>query len=463
MKLKSTLALLFLVQFAFGQNRIQKIDSLLSSKYNNGKLNGNVLIAEKGKVIYNRSFGLANEITKEKLNENSIFELESVSKQFTAMAIVILKEQGKLNYDDKITKYLPELSNYSNVSIRNLLNHTSGIPDYLEMLNSPSAKEYASTNLVGKIATNKDIIAFFSKYKPQLKFEPNTVFEYSNTGYVFLASIIERLSGMTYADYLDKVIFKPLEMSNTLVYTRRLFPKNLNNYAYGHVYSDSLKKYCLIDSLTKAVTLLDGIVGDARVNSTVSDLLKWDRALYTDKLVSHASMKVIFQGAKLRDNTIVPYGFGWFLEDNSGYGKISKHGGSGEGYSTYIERDIDNAKTIIILQNHSSALFPLGEVHHIIYNRPYPKVIELTNEQLQKLVGTYVFQEGFKMNISISEGHLDVQAPGQDVTPFFPENELLFFSKVLEAKIQFEKNETGEVTHLFILNNGNKTKAEKKK
>lgn len=207
--------------------------------------------------------GFANESTKEKLNENSIFELASVSKQFTAMAIVILKEKGKLNYDDKMSKFIPELSNYNHITIRNLLNHTGGLPDY---------------------------------------------WEYSNTGYALLASIIENVSGMSYGDYLNKVIFKPLKMNNTFVYTRRYTPQKISNYAYGYVYSDSLKKYFLPDDLdeTKIVVWLDGIVGDGTVNSTVNDLLKWDRALYKDQLVSKESKKEIFTSSELNDSTSIP-------------------------------------------------------------------------------------------------------------------------------------------------------------
>lgn len=455
MKLKTTLLFLLIVQLTFGQNRVQEIDSLLTSLYLDGKLNGNVLVAEKGQVIYNRSFGLANESSQDKLDENSIFELASVSKQFTAMAIVILKEQGKLNLDDKIAKHLPELSDYGNVSIRNLLNHTGGLPDYMEIMDSLFDKS--------KIATNKDIITIFSKNKPKAEFEPNTKFEYSNTGYALLASIIERISGLTYAEYLDKVIFKPLQMNNTLVYNRRLIPRKINNYAYGYVYSDSLKKYCLPDSLkeTKIVIWLDGIVGDGCVNSTVNDLFKWDRALYTDRLISYSSMKDIFQGAELNDKTKIPYGFGWFIEDNPDFGKITWHSGDWHGYATYIERHIDNDKTIIILQNHSPVLSPVNELRHIIYNKPFPKETHLSNEQLQKLVGTYKIIEGFELKISIDKEQLIVQPTGQGVIPFFAENELLFFTKVIDAKLQFEKNEKGEITRLYLISYGEKTKAEK--
>jgi CubicO group peptidase (beta-lactamase class C family) len=462
MKLKSTLVLLLLVQFAFGQNRIQKIDSLLTSIYNSGKLNGNVLIAEKGQVIYNRSFGLANEITQEKLNENSVFDLGSIGKQFTAMAIVILKEQGKLNYDDKITKYLPELSEYSNLSIRNLLNHTGGLPDILKLNNDPDANEYYSANLVGKTLTNNDVITFFSKYKPKTKFEPNSRFEYSNTGYAFLASIIEKISGLTYAEYLDKVIFKPLKMNNTLVGSRRLLPKKINNYAYDYVYSDSLKKYCSPDSL-KDIKIIILLEGNGGVHSTVDDLLKWDRALYTDKLISYSSMKEMFQRAELNDKTKIPYGFGWFLEDNPDFGKISFHFGGWVGYSTFIERDIDNDKTIIILQSHSPVSFPVNELRHIIYNKPYRKEITLSNEQLKKLVGTYEIKEGVELKISFANEQLFVQLTGQPSFPLFAESEMFFFVKVADAQIQFVKDDNGEITHLLLIQGGNKTEARRKK
>jgi hypothetical protein len=254
-------------------------------------------------------------------------------------------------------------------------------------------------------------------------------------------------------------------MNNTLVYCCRLCPKKIDNYAYDYVYSDSLKKYCLPDSLKdiKIAILLDGIVGDGNVYSTVNDLLKWDRALYTDELISKASMKEIFQGAELDDKTRRPYGFGWFLDDNPIFGKIAFHFGGWVGYSTFIERDFDNDKTIIILQNHSPVSFPFNELRHIIYNRPYPNEITLSNEQLEKLVGTYKIQEGFELKISINKNQLFIQATGQDVAPLFAENELLFFTKVADAQIQFEKNKKGEITQLYLLQNGNRTKAEKKK
>ena len=364
MKVKLAVILMFLGQFAFGQNKAQKIDSLMNALYSTDDFSGNVLVAEKGKILYSHSFGFANATTKEKLTENSIFETGSVSKQFTAMAIMILKEKGKLNLDDEIKKYIPELVNYNGITIRNLLNHTGGLPDYMEIMDSLFDKS--------KIATNKDFVAIYSKYKPKVLFEPNSKFEYSNTGYAFLATIIENVSGLTYAEYLSKNIFKPLKMKSTFVYNRRLNPKKVENYAFGYFSPDSLTGYILPDDFeeTKFVIWLDGIVGDGAVNSTVIDLLKWDRALYKNILLSDDGMKAIFEVATLNNKTKTSYAMGWEIEKFDVYSKMTRHGGSWPGYVAYIERHIENDKTIIILQNHEDDIsIPLKAIRKILYNK----------------------------------------------------------------------------------------------
>jgi len=329
---------------AFDKSEIQ---NYCDSLYKVGLFNGNILIADKGNVVYKSSFGKANEKTGQALNENSIFELASLSKQFTAMAVVILKEKGKLSFDDEMSKFIPELSFYKKVTIRNLLNHTSGLLDYMALMDTTFNKS--------KIATNNDVISSFVKYKPKNNFEPNTKYEYSNTGYALLATIIERVSGQTYADFLQDNIFKPLNMKNSLVYCRRKFPKNVSNYAYGYIYMPHLKRNAIPDSFPefKVVVWLDGVVGDGTVNSTVIDLLMWDRALYTEKLCSKVSLKEIFSPAILSDKTKSDYGFGWVLENNY-YKKIVSHQGGWPGYTTYIDRHIESDKTIIVLQNVSN-------------------------------------------------------------------------------------------------------------
>lgn len=462
MKLKITISILLITQIAFGQERIQKIDSLLNAMYSNQSINGNILIAEKGNVIYKRSFGLANESTKEKLNDNSIFELASVSKQFTAMAIMILKEKGKLNIDDDFTKYIPELSYYKGITIKNLLNHTGGLPDYMTLMDTLFDKT--------KIATNKDIITLFAQHKPKILFPPNTKWEYSNTGYALLASIIEKASGISYKDYLQKMIFTPLKMTNTFVYSRRYAPQQIKNYAFGYVYSDRLNKFSLPDNLeeTKVVVWLDGVVGDGTVNSTVNDLLKWDRALYTTQLLSANDMKELFETATLSDRTDTKYGMGWFIDSTADFGKTVSHSGGWPGYRTYIDRHIDNDKTIIVLENHdnSSISMTINSLRNIIYNKPLPiektrKEIHLNNEQLQKFAGVYEIQKGVELNISLDKDQLFVQLTGQNSFPIFAESEISFFLKVVDAQIQFVKNENEEISSLFLLQNGNKIEAKR--
>ena len=462
LKFMIVIIFLFIVPFTFGQSGILIIDSVMTAYHNQGKLNGNVLIAEKGQIVYNQSFGFANETTKEKLNENSVFGLASVSKQFTAMAIAILKEQGKLNYDDKITKYLPELTAYDNIIIRNLLNHTSGLQDFEQLTNSREAKEYISTRLVGKIVTNQDVVAFFSMYKPKLIFSPGTKSEYCDIGYVFLGSIIEKVSGLTYAEFLDKTIFKPLEMSSTFVLSPETKPDKINNYAWGYIYSESLKKYLSTDSLIAKNNMQIMTDGPAGIYSTVLDLLKWDRALYREQLVSSSSLKEIFEPAVLSDNTKTSYGFGWFIRQDPDYGKSVYHTGGDRGYITCIERNIDHDKTIIILENHDQGVFPVDIINRNLYNIAFPNEAKLSQQQLDALSGTYEIQKGFDLRIWSENGKIYGQATGQKVLPLFAENELMLFAKAVVVKLQFEKNKQGEITCLYILQHGDKTRAEKK-
>lgn len=461
-KLILAISLILIGQSTFGQDRIKKMDSLLSALHANEILNGNVLIAEKGKIVYSNSFGNANEDTQQKLNENSIFELASCSKQFTAMAVMLLKEKGKLNLDDHMSKYIPELGFYKNITVRNLLHHTSGLPDYMELMDSLFDKS--------KIATNKDIISIFSAVQPKILFEPNTKYEYSNTGYALLASIIENVSGQTYADFLQKNIFEPLKMTNSFVYTRRFAPKKIDNYAYGYIYSDSLKKYVLPDNLseTNMVIWLDGIVGDGCVNSTVNDLLKWDRALYTNKLLSKNSMNEIFEVATLNDKSKTNYGFGWEIIDHPDFGKIVSHSGGWPGYVTYFERHLSNDKTIIILQNHNNVSIPVKSIRNILYNKPLPtkKIrteIKLPIELLQQYVSTYEIEKDFEMKVTLENEQLYVQLTGQSALPIFAESETLFFLKVVDAQLQFEPNDTNEIVKVYLLQNGNKIEAKRVK
>ncbi len=399
------------------QDKAARLDSLMTALHGEGKFNGNILVAENGKIIYEKSFGFANEETKQHLNTETIFELASVSKQFTAMGIVLLQKQGKLKYDDKMSQYIPELGFYGTITIRHLLHHTSGLPDYMNLFEKSWDKS--------KFAVNQDIVNLFAEKKPAALFAPNEKFEYSNTGYALLALIIERVSGKSFGEFLQQSIFKPLEMNNTFVYRSRYAPQKVSNYALGYI-SDEWGRKILPDSYGKQFYsyYLDGIVGDGTVNSTLHDLLKWDRALYTDKLVNKADKDLIFGDLLTSAGTPTNYGFGWIISSDKKYGKRASHSGGWAGYVSYIDRHLDNDKTVILLQNNmtSKTVNPTAEIRKILYNEglAVPKLVKITpsTEDLQRYAGVYSNPNfPLKITISNSAGTLTAQATGQSAFP----------------------------------------------
>ena len=404
-KITLLLTVALFTSVTFAQDKAKKLDSLMTAYHKEKSFNGNVLVAEKGTIIYQNSFGLANEKTRQKINLKTVFELASVSKQFTAMGIVQLQKEGKLQYNDLISKYLPELSSYKGVTIKNLLTHTGGLPDYMELLGA----EWKSNDIV----TNDDVIKIFEKVKPAALFSPNEKWEYSNTGYLLLASIIERVSGKTFSDYLQAKIFKPLKMNNTFVYRRWYKPEDKTNYASGYIYSDSLQRKVTPDELGKDyyVVVLDGIVGDGMVNSNLEDLLKWDRALYGDKLVNKADKELIFSSAATVDGKNTDYGFGWKINQNKVYGKIASHSGGWGGYITYIERDLDNDKTIILLQNNDTpqTRIQYKNIRKILYDLPVYKSITLGSADLKPFEGVYLTESGKENKILLENDKLYVE------------------------------------------------------
>lgn len=442
--MKTTILLFIILLYSnitFAQKtQTEQLDSLFSLLHSKGMFNGNVLVADSGNILFKNSYGLANEETKQKLNDTTIFELASVSKQFTAMGIVLLAKQGKLRYDESISKYIPELSFYGDISIRNLLNHTSGLPDYMELF----IEKWDKT----KFATNQDIVDEFVKHRPEPVFQPGDQYEYSNTGYALLALIIEKVSKKTFGQFLVETIFQPLEMTNSMVYRSRFEPKKIENYALGYV-SDSTGNKVLTNSFGKEFYMyyLDGIVGDGMVNSTTEDLLKWDRALYTDKLINSEDKDLIFRSVETKDGKETNYGFGWAIGVSEKYGKIVNHSGGWAGYITFLERHVDNDKTIIILQNNATALatMPTREVRKILYYEPLIsdnddlKPVTLATEELDQYLGVYTNDElPLKITIFTKENMLMAQAEGQSAFPLDPYENHTFKFDPAKIKMVFD-------------------------
>ena len=399
------------------KSKTELLDSLFTALQSKKAFNGNVLIAEQGKVIFEKSYGLADEAAQRPLNSETIFELASVSKQFTAMAILLLQKKGKLQLDDLVSKYIPELEFYGPITIRHLLHHTGGLPDYMDLFQ----KEWDKT----KFATNQDIVNLFAKHKPQADFTPNENFEYSNTGYALLGLIIEKVSKKSFGDFLDESIFKPLKMKKTFVYRSRFAPRKVENYALGYVHDGMLNKV-LTDSFGKEyyTYYLDGIVGDGMVNSTAKDLLLWDRALYSNQLIDENDKALVFKGTTTNDGKLTQYGLGWMLSDREPYGQIANHSGGWAGYTTFIERQLSHDKTIILLQNNSTSLtkIPIVEVRKILYGEKIESVqlkpIVHQEADLKIYLGTYANPDfPLKLTVFQEKNVLMVQATGQGAIP----------------------------------------------
>ncbi len=338
------LFLLFIGVKSFSQQR--QLDSLFAA---NKDFSAVVLIAEKGKPIYYyKAFGYREFEGQIHLQKTDIFELASVSKQFTAMIIMMLKEKRMLNYNDSVSKYLD--IPYKGITIRNLLTHTSGLPDYQEIMDKYWDKS--------KVAGNNDCIGYLNKYAPAKRFKPGEKYEYSNTGYLLLASIAEKASGKDFIEMCRQWIFKKLKMKSTDIRTLEE-KKATKNFAIGHIYVDERNKYVRADSFPSSnyTIWLGNRKGPGRISSTAEDLLKWDQALYTEKLIKQSTLQEAFTPMTLNNGNLSNYGFGWEIRNDPAFGKIVQHNGDNPGYKTEIVRCIDKKKTIIVLNNNAHKNF----------------------------------------------------------------------------------------------------------
>jgi CubicO group peptidase (beta-lactamase class C family) len=314
----------------------RQVDELFAS-YITGRSPGAVVIViQDGKIVHEAGYGLADLAKGTPVTPSQIFHLASVGKQFTALAVLILLEKGKLDLDDPVEKYLPELANFGNgVTIRRLLNHTSGIPD------AYSGKLYDALMQRSARPTNADLLTVLST-ADGLLFDPGFQFEYSNTGYDVLGALIERVSGESYPDFLEENIFGPLGMKNTFSLPS---PRQKNDPLLAHSY---VKYQGVIQPYDTYP--LDDIVGSGTIYSTVEDMYLYDQALYTDAIVCQSTLAEAFQPAVLFDGTKYPYGFGWEIKDEIGE-RSFWHSGKWLGYQSYYERFPDRKLSIVVLMN----------------------------------------------------------------------------------------------------------------
>lgn len=356
--LTATATLLASASILHAQNMTAKMDSEFKTQSRNGLLMGNLLVAAHGKVVYQRSFGLRNIAARQPNTTASAFALASVSKQFTATAVLQLKERGKLRLDDHLALYFPDFP-FPEITIRQLLNQTSGLPDY-QIFDALIEKE------PGRVFGNKDIIPALKLWNKGLGFKPGEDWQYANMNYCLLALLVEKLSAQTLQNYLTKNIFRPSGMQHT--YVENLLIKTNNpdrtaNYEYPTYYAQGLVNVDSIAADHQMSYNLGGFYGQGGLTTTAEDLLLFDNAFFSGKLINHDDFEAAMSPVKLKNGQMAHagdnfgglgpsgYGFGWFILNDTTKGKIVWHDGSRPGISAVHLHNLLTDQTVILLEN----------------------------------------------------------------------------------------------------------------
>lgn len=330
------LTLLVTVTFiASSQEISSRVDSLFKKYEGRDVAGASVLVVENGNVIYKNGYGMADIEAREAITPSTCFRLASVTKQFTAMSVMILAERKKLSYDNTLVDFFPDFpSTGKAITVRNLLTHTSGLIAYEDIM-----PESTTVPLL-----DRDVLALLKK-KDSTYFAPGTEYRYSNSGYAFLALIVEKASGMSFAQFLKENIFAPLQMTSSVAYEDGI--STVSNRAYGYSLRDSTdeKSYIRTDQ-----SMTSSVLGDGGIYTSTEDLFKWDQALYTTTLVGSKTLEQAFTPNILPDGKNSEYGFGWRISTYRDT-RCLHHSGSTVGFRTEIQRYPEKRFSVFILTN----------------------------------------------------------------------------------------------------------------
>ena len=436
---------LLLSAVGYAQTPEARIEQIVQSYVAAHQFMGTVLIAKGDNVLFDKAYGYANLEWQIPNTPDTKFRLGSVTKQFTAASILLLEERGKLKTDDLVKKYVPDApAAWDKITIFHLLTHTSGIPSFTEL------PEYAG--LEKEPTTPEQLVNRF-KNKP-LEFEPGSKFKYSNSGYLLLGYLIDKISGEKYPQFVKENIFTPLGMAdsgydvNAEVIPHRAAgytPTPPNGQIQNTGYIDMTIPYSA-----------------GALYSTTRDLLKWERGLFGGKVLKAESLKKMT--TPFKDN----YGFGLFISNADGHKKID-HGGGIEGFNTYLGYYPDDRLTIVVLANLNGGAPPdiaskaeVIEFGGKVTLTSERKEITLKPEDLSGLVGTYALAPGADLAITLEGNQLWTQLTSQPKFPIFAESPTSFFLKVVDAQLEFAKDGSGKATQVTLHQNGQNTVAKRK-
>ncbi len=415
------------------------MDQLVQAYVANGQFMGSVLVTKHGKVVFDKAYGYANLEWQTPMTTDARLRIGSMTKQFTSAAILLLEARGKLKSSDPIKTYLPDApASWDKITINNLLTHTSGLPNY--------TAQAGFRTLMRQSATPKDVVALF-RDKP-LDFAPDSSWAYSNSNYFLLGLIVEKASGQTYADFLKANILAPLHMDDTgYDLNAPILSHRALGYAPG---ARGLENAAYVDMSTPYAA--------GAMYSTTHDLLTWETALFGGKVLSAAALKTMTTPYKAN------YGYGLFIHSEDGRDVI-EHGGNINGFNSEMAHYPDDDVTIVVLDNiEGQAASVLGNalvrlVHGETVKVPaVHKDIHVDRDVLQTYVGTYALTPTFSIAFTLDGDQLMSQATGQDKFPVYAESNTRFFARIVDAEIEFFKDEKGRVAYLILHQNGRDTK-----
>ncbi len=388
-----------------------------------------VLVKQNGKIVQSQGYGYSNLEHMVPVKPETIFESGSVGKQFTATAIMMLVEEGKLQVTDPISKYLSVPDSWKNITIHHMLSHTSGLGDYPEDFDLQ--KNYTEDDMLKMITAQP------------LGFQPGEKWNYSNLAYVTLGILIHKLSGKFYGDYLAEHVFHPLDMKTTRIINEAdIIP----NRAAG---------YRLVNNQVKNQEWVSpslNTTADGSLYFTIEDLAKWDSALETEKLLKKSSLEKMWTPVVLNDGTPQPYGYGWEIFKTKNGSKLVEHSGEWQGFTTHIARYLGDRLTVVVLCNMANT--DTGYIAHKIagiYNHDYAPpehtAIKLDPAALKSYEGQYRLEDRLTWKIK-SDGEKLLIEWNERSIPIIPESPTSFFFEDSERTLVFDKDPAGKITGL---------------
>ncbi len=414
---------------------VKTIDEMMSKHFKDGEPGASIIVTRKGKPIFRKGYGMANIELGVKIEPHMVFRLGSITKQFTSVCILMLMEQGKLDLQDEITRFLPDYPTQAHtITVEHLLTHTSGIMSYTSM---PEFMKYMRTDM-----SLDELINMF-KLQP-MDFAPGTRFNYNNSGYVLLGAIVEKASGIPYADFLKQNIFEPLGMKNTYFdMPQPLIPGRVAGYRAG------ANGYENADYISMTLPHAAGSMA-----STVDDMALWDAALYTEKLVKQESLKKAWTSYTLKDGTKTGYGYGWAVSDFQGHNMII-HGGGINGFVTDGFRFQDEEVYVCILTNCQREIpedlgFKIGA---LAVGKPYeePKAIAFDPALYDLYQGVYTNKMvGYDMSVMKEGDELIAMMPTGSKEALIPLSKTEFATKGSVSRLVFDLDEKGRAQKVTL-------------